>query len=520
MENPLNSKRSIGIIGAGVTGLIAGCYARMNGYDTTIFESHRIPGGLCTSWKKGDDYTIDGCIEWLVGVAPYGPLHQGWLEVGALQGKEFIQHDTFLTYEADGKVLNLYSDVNRLEKHLLDLSPADAKPIKDLTAVIRLFARLDKWNFHLDDLPLTPLYLQRIVWALRTNFRRYSMRFKDPFLRKFFGTLMGMPEMSILMLVSPLGWHHNKNGGYPIGGSLAFARSIEDRYLGLGGKIQYEAKVERILEMNDKVFGMKLADGTEHHFDRIIAAGDVHLTFEHLLENRHNNEELYQRFKDLKPFNPIVVCSYGVRRDMSHEPHGLFLPLDPPLVVANQTQETLYVRHYAYDPTLAPKGRTVVKVSFQTDYDYWKALHADPAKYEAEKHAISKKVLALLDKRFLGIPSQVEVSDVATPTTFERYTHNWRGSVEGWLPDLMSFLRPLPKTLDHLKGLYFAGQWVQPGGGLPTCLMTGKDIVRKICKEDGKTFTTSLPKDAPPPSRSPDTVENDASYSEEIFVHR
>ena len=37
------------IIGAGISGLSAGCYARMNGYDTEIHEAHSLPGGLCTA---------------------------------------------------------------------------------------------------------------------------------------------------------------------------------------------------------------------------------------------------------------------------------------------------------------------------------------------------------------------------------------------------------------------------------------------------------------------------------------
>ncbi|MCK4323768.1 MAG: NAD(P)/FAD-dependent oxidoreductase, partial [Armatimonadetes bacterium] len=53
--------KSIIIIGAGIAGLSAGCYARMNGYRTTIFEMHDKPGGLCTSWKRRG-YTIDGCL--------------------------------------------------------------------------------------------------------------------------------------------------------------------------------------------------------------------------------------------------------------------------------------------------------------------------------------------------------------------------------------------------------------------------------------------------------------------------
>lgn len=34
------------IVGAGIAGLSTGCYARLNGYRTTILEAHNIPGDL------------------------------------------------------------------------------------------------------------------------------------------------------------------------------------------------------------------------------------------------------------------------------------------------------------------------------------------------------------------------------------------------------------------------------------------------------------------------------------------
>lgn len=52
----MSGKKMI-IIGAGIAGLSAGCYAQMNGYQTTIFEMHDKPGGLCTAWKR-KGYTI------------------------------------------------------------------------------------------------------------------------------------------------------------------------------------------------------------------------------------------------------------------------------------------------------------------------------------------------------------------------------------------------------------------------------------------------------------------------------
>ena len=62
-------KKKIGIIGAGMAGLSAGCYLQMNGYDTEIFEASNSPGGLVTAWKR-KGYAIDGCIHGLVGSSP------------------------------------------------------------------------------------------------------------------------------------------------------------------------------------------------------------------------------------------------------------------------------------------------------------------------------------------------------------------------------------------------------------------------------------------------------------------
>ena len=44
--------KSVIIIGAGIAGLSAGCYAQMNGLRSQLFELHTIPGGLCTSWRR------------------------------------------------------------------------------------------------------------------------------------------------------------------------------------------------------------------------------------------------------------------------------------------------------------------------------------------------------------------------------------------------------------------------------------------------------------------------------------
>ncbi|WP_367363042.1 NAD(P)-binding protein [Mesotoga sp.] len=51
----------IAIIGGGIEGLAAECYARMNGLESVILEKAGQPGGLCTSWNKGDYVLMAVC---------------------------------------------------------------------------------------------------------------------------------------------------------------------------------------------------------------------------------------------------------------------------------------------------------------------------------------------------------------------------------------------------------------------------------------------------------------------------
>jgi len=136
--------QSIIIIGAGFAGLSAGIYAQMNGYQSQIFEMHNLPGGLCTAWKR-KGYTIDGCVHWLVGTSPQSEMHHYWKEVGVIPGRKFIDLEEFMRYEtSDGRTLILYSDVDRLEQHLLEFSPQDAKPIQQFIQGIRLCMEFDQ----------------------------------------------------------------------------------------------------------------------------------------------------------------------------------------------------------------------------------------------------------------------------------------------------------------------------------------------------------------------------------------
>ena len=82
----MSSEPTLLIIGAGVAGLSAGCYAQMNGFRSRIFELHTIPGGLCTSWRR-EGYLFDGAVRYLVGTGQHTRTYPMWRELGVLPGR-------------------------------------------------------------------------------------------------------------------------------------------------------------------------------------------------------------------------------------------------------------------------------------------------------------------------------------------------------------------------------------------------------------------------------------------------
>jgi len=98
------SEKTLIIIGAGIAGLSAACYARMNGYNARILEMHDSARGLCTSWnRKG--YIIDGCLQWLVGAGP----NVGIYRMGEGMGAVLIDYSASALPPTLFHILNLFA---------------------------------------------------------------------------------------------------------------------------------------------------------------------------------------------------------------------------------------------------------------------------------------------------------------------------------------------------------------------------------------------------------------------------
>lgn len=490
------------IIGAGISGLAAGCYAQMNGYDSMILEMNDKPGGLCTSWKR-KDYIIDGCIHYLTGTSPDSGYYKIWQELGTIKGREIVNHSEFLRVEGpEGKKLILYADINQLEQHLKELAPEDEELISDFIKVIlklsnfnppvdkasEVRGKCSKWMNLLKAMPL----IYSIGKYKRMTIGEFASLFKNRFLRETFPLLFfGLSDFPVMALMGFIGYFSVGNCGYPVEGSLAFARSMEHRYINLGGTAHYRSRVEKIVTENDHAVGVVLADGTNIRGDYIISTADGHWTIFSLLGGKYINDEILSYYDKLPVYPSCVYITLGINVDLSSYPHAVYYSLEEPLMLAGVPQKWLGIQHYGYDTTLAPNRKTIINVMILTEYAYWKSLHENYPQYREEKARIADVVIAEVKKRYLITDEQIEVIDVATPITFERYTGTWQGSFMGWKPDINVPRKLKRKTLPGLTGFYMAGQWVEYTGGISAAAKSGRDVVQIICKADNRDFSTS-----------------------------
>jgi phytoene dehydrogenase-like protein len=492
--------QSLIIIGAGIAGLSCGCYAAMNGFSPIILEAHDLPGGVCTAWtRKG--YTFDACIHWLMGSSARSPMNKLWRELGVVPPQGFYDPEEYCRYENGGREVCLFTDNQRLKAHLLEVAPEDAALVEELCAAID---RLGVMEMPIDD-PWTISGFRQYLRLLPIvgTFRKYGRmpigdlvgRFKNPFAREALGALFAIPEAPAAAFLMGLATQSKKNAGYPMGGSLAFAQAMERRYLGLGGKLEYKARVVEILVEGSRAVGVRLTDGRELRADFVVSAADGHATIFEMLGGRFIDEGIREMYSGGMPlFDPLVQVSLGLRRRLDTAPILLF-PMDEPLQVGKVRHDRLGLRNLAHDPSLAPPNHSTVTVSWRTDYESWAELAMNRPEYLAEKSRIAEATVACLDRRWPGLAADVAVVDVATPMTWVRYTSNWRSSYEGWFMTTKTMDRVLsgglPKRLPGLEGFAMIGQWTAIGGGLPPAAKDGRDLVKSLCRKERRAFRTS-----------------------------
>ncbi|TFG28425.1 NAD(P)/FAD-dependent oxidoreductase [Candidatus Thorarchaeota archaeon] len=498
------SSRSVIIIGAGLAGLATGCYAQLNGYESQIFEHHSKPGGVVAVWKRGD-YLIDGGIHFLICHKPGSAIYDVYKEIGAVGSYDIEDMTTYIRFtdETGTKSIDFSRDLEKLERDLIQIAPEDEKEIRSLIKEITWM----KNSPILTDLGMStspPELKGRLesikeMWQMRSFMKYFTGKYsksaatyaedhlQNPFLQMVVKNLFSSdgPIWFVIMILASVAAGQL---GLFKGGCHEFVNSIVNTYLSLGGQIQYKATVKKILVENDTAVGIVLEDGTEHRADVTISAADGRSTIFDMLDGQYTDDRIENRYRTWRPYDPMIAVSLGVSRTFQDEVPFSMSMMKEPFEYGERSISCLPLRILNYGDVYAPPGKSVIQIMLETEWDYWATLRENREEYNAEKKRIAQELIERLEVIYSGISSQVEVIDVATPYTSWRYTLNHRGSPMGWLMTKKTLMELIPRTLPGLDNFYMAGQWVLPGGGVPGCIYTGRNVIQILCKREDREF--------------------------------
>lgn len=487
------------IIGAGIAGMSAGIYALQSGFDVTIYESHSIAGGNSTSWKRGD-YFFEGGLHWLVGSSEKTSLNKLWHEVGALQENNPIHNrDTFITYINGKEKIELHRNIDNLEASLLAISPEDEKAIKQLGKDIRVMMKASS-------MPVTDIKGVKVktkskmslstilayIAAGKTMARlskmtvgEYIAPFQHEGIRTLLLSVVAAEDYAAMASLFTLGGFAAGDSGYPKGGSLRMAKNIADTFVRSGGVLELSKKVERVNVEHGKANGVWI-EGMLQKADAVIVTADTLTAIDYLFVKPLHEPWMDELRRDIVPVNCTFV-SLGVAADLSHLPANVIMPLKEPFKNGGQTYPKLAFNNYAKFDGYAPKGCTAVTTIMMEDtYDEWKKAKEDGS-YAGKKQELAELVISRFEQIVPEAKGKVEVWDVATPVTYERYCSTYRGS---WMSIMRTDNKRMnfPCKSESIDRLYFAGQRIMLPGGVPSALMTGRKAVQHLCKDTDAVF--------------------------------
>jgi phytoene dehydrogenase-like protein len=489
--------KKVVIVGAGIAGLTAGIYACQSGFDVTIYESHTIPGGASTSWRR-KGYLFEGGMHWLTGSSPTTQLNRLWREVGALDDSvKIYNRDPFLTVDYQGQTAYLYRDIEKLRQHFWELSPEDAKEINSLCRDLKKFTKISMPVMDIkgvkvkkkSSMPLSLLFhmlpaLPRMSFYAKQTAKEYAGRFQSPLLRILLENIIGT-DYNATGMIFTLATLAAGDGGYPEGGSLGMAMRMAKKFTTLGGTIQYGKKVDKVVAENSVAHGV-LINGEEIYADAVIVTQDTLAAIDQLFDSPIREPWADQMRKNTTPLLDTFI-SIGVEADLSDLPERIDFVLDQPLQCGGRQESVIGICNYAGYQGYAPHGCTAVTAIFAGDsYDFWKACKENGT-YAAEKERLASDFIEILAKKYPQTAGKIAVWDVATPLTYERYLHSYKGS---WMTITAKESNPVyyPAKPESIQNVYFAGQRQRSPGGLPVAVDSGRRAVQYLCKETNTVF--------------------------------
>lgn len=483
------------IIGAGIAGMATAARLQAQGLSTIIFEAHGQPGG-CAGFYRRKGFAFDVGATTLVDFEPGGvgaelldsigmapvagealPGYVAWLP-----GRVVTLHrDPAAWAEERARALGdteahraLWRLLDRLAQVFWQASRNGIRlPVRSVSAGLNAVRSIG-----LSNLPLA----RYATWTMGDALRAYGLRDDQPLV----GLLSMLIEDTVHSTVdqAPL---INAALGITIrgagltrarGGMWGFWQQFRAQYRALGGELRVGCAVERITGRSG-AFVVTTRRG-DFHARQVVSAVPAALTARLAPPAVGDALEPYLR-RDAHAMGGAVVVFLGVPEchvtGQTFTHHQLLQDYARPLGNGNN----MFISVSAPgDTESAPVGHRAVMISTHCALEEWEQLSAEA--YQTRKREAGETLLGLARRVYPRLGEHALVCETATPRTYERFVHRWRGAVGGVRQTLAnSNQRAIPHDVG-VPGFWLVGDTTWPGLGTVACVLGSRIVAQGVIR--------------------------------------
>lgn len=466
------------IIGAGISGLVCGCYLARAGMKVLVIEQHDKPGGYCTSFKR-QGFTFDAAAHSLGSYREGGSLRKILSELAIDKMVKITRSDPSDRILVPGFTITFWNSIQDTVDGLAARFPSEKDNIK------RYYAYFD----HGADSSGSANLFNSIVFRGKTF---------DDFLRSFFTDTalinviacpvfgyVGLPP-ALMQAATGVKIYHEyviDGGYYPEGGMQELPNALASIINQNNGMVLYKRSVKKILSKNNSVEGVTLDNNEQIYSKYVVSACDAIQTFKTLLGDDIVGKQILDKLDNFIPSISTFILYIGIDHPFEGLPKpGLnmwYLPyLDLSRIYDHILRGDLNDFGGGYVFRVSPDNRTLLVfclTSFRTS-EFWKQY----------KKKIAEGLLNRIAMLIPDLKKHIVYFDAATPSTLNRYTRNYRGANYGWAPLPSQSFDPDFRQKTFMTGLYLTGHWTTQTHGIPSVATLGYHAANLILRHESR----------------------------------